>query len=185
MQPGGRGLTRRIDLHRDEAHFIAGFELPDLPEICLDDRDRTNETAQARTIRSENHGHVAGEIDRPDCVWIIVNIRWMQPGFAAVLARPFRLRPDQAHAGAARIEMDFPFGCEELLYIPRAEVFRRAVGAVDNTQRAHGSQLRHEGQDGACADIAQGIEMEHVACAKRTAAVSAELAERKRAAAAE
>src|SRR5476649_1701540 len=116
MQPGGCGLTGRVDLHGYEAHFIAGFELPDLPEIRLDDRDRANETAQARTIRSENHRHVASEIDCADRVRVIVNIRWMQPRFTTVLARPFRLWPDQPHAGAARIEMDFPFGREELRY---------------------------------------------------------------------
>src|SRR5260370_252993 len=159
MQSRSRSFARGIDLHWHEAHFIARFQLPDLPEIRLDDRHRTNEAAEARTVGAEDHGHVPGEIDRADRIRIVVNIRWMQPGFTAVLARPFRLRPDQAHAGAARVEMDLPLGREELLDIARTEVLRRPVRAVDDAQRANGSDVREEGQGCAWAGIVKRIQM--------------------------
>src|SRR3954454_5629096 len=59
-------LASRTYLHRHEAHLVASFELADLPKIRFDDRRRTNETAKARSIGPENHGHVAGEIDGAD-----------------------------------------------------------------------------------------------------------------------
>src|SRR5260370_19670142 len=143
MQSRSRSFARGIDLHWHEAHFIARFQLPDLPEIRLDDRHRTNEAAEARTVGAEDHGHVPGEIDRADRIRIVVNIRWMQPGFTAVLARPFRLRPDQAHAGAARVEIGLPLRREVPLDIARTETLPRPLRAVHAPHPPNGTALHN------------------------------------------
>ena len=60
-----------------EAHAVAGLELPHFPQLSLHDGCRTNEAAETRAIRTQDHRHVAGEIDSADGVGVIVNIRRM------------------------------------------------------------------------------------------------------------
>ncbi|MNQ47166.1 hypothetical protein D3C85_610020 [compost metagenome] len=103
----------------------------------------------------------------------------MQAGLAAAVAHPFRLGADQAHAGAAGVEVHFPVGGEEGVDVGRGEVFRRAVGAVDHADLAHGRQRCAQlgRQCGARAGVGQRGEVQHVAGAQGAAAVAAELAE--------
>ncbi len=65
-----------------------GAKLANLPELGIDNDGGTNEAAEARTIGAENHRHVAREIDRADRVGVVVDVRWMQTRFAAILTRP-------------------------------------------------------------------------------------------------
>ena len=81
-QPIGDQLSALIGT--PEANQVARPQLPDLPQLGLHDRGRTNESAQARPIRPENHRHVAREIHRPDGVRVVVNVRRMQTGLAAI-----------------------------------------------------------------------------------------------------
>ncbi|MNN48206.1 hypothetical protein D3C76_742590 [compost metagenome] len=127
-----------MQINRAEPHLVPGLELPQLPQVGLDHRDRADETAQARAVGAEDDGHVAGEIHRTDGVWVVVDVRGVQPGLAAVGAYPFGLGPDQAHAGAAGVEVHFPLGGEEGVDISRSEIFRCTVGSVDHTDVAHG-----------------------------------------------
>jgi hypothetical protein len=64
-------------------------------------------------LGAENHRHVAGEIDGADCISVVVDVRRMQPGLAAVVARPLRPRAYQPHTGAARVVMHLPVSGEE------------------------------------------------------------------------
>ncbi|MNS65422.1 hypothetical protein D3C72_985870 [compost metagenome] len=66
-----------------------------------------------------------------------MNIRRMQTRLATVGTHPFRLRPDQAYAGAAGVEMHFPLRGEERADVVFSEVFRRTVGAVDHSNFPH------------------------------------------------
>ena len=68
----------------------------------------TNEAAQAGPVGPEDNRHVAGEIDRADGVGIVVDVRRMQPRFAAIAPRPFGLGTDQPHAGAAGVVVNLP-----------------------------------------------------------------------------
>ena len=60
---------------RREPYFVPGAELADLPEMFLRNHAGADEPAKARAIGAKNDRHVAGEVDRSDCVGIIVNIR--------------------------------------------------------------------------------------------------------------
>ncbi|MNF74534.1 hypothetical protein D3C84_565710 [compost metagenome] len=75
--------------------------------------------------------------------------------------------------------MHFPVGGEEGVDVGRGEVFRRAVGAVDHADLAHGRQRRAQlgRQCGARAGVGQRRQVQHVAGAQGAAAVAAELAE--------
>ncbi len=57
----------------------------------------------------------------------------MQPCFAAIAARPFRLRADQAHTGAAGVVMDFPVSGKKLLDICVGKKIWCPVRAVQDT----------------------------------------------------
>ena len=77
----------------------------------------------------------------------------MQPGLAAIGARPFRLRPDQPHAGAAGIVVHIPGRGEEGRDIRFGEEIRRAMRAVKHAQFPIMRQRRQDvgGQgDGRC-----------------------------------
>ena len=103
---------------RTEAHLVAGLAAGPFSRVRLDNHGRADETAEARTVGTEDHRHVAGEIDGADGIGVVVDVRRMQPGFAAVGARPLRLRADQAHAGAAGVVVDLPVGREERARCP-------------------------------------------------------------------
>ena len=108
-----------------------------MPEVGFNNGDRTDETAEARPVRPEDHRHIAGKIDRAHRVRIIVNIRRMQSRFAAAVAGPQRLGSNQAHAGAAGVKMNLPVGGEKSRDIRRRKKLRRAVGAINHPQRSH------------------------------------------------
>ncbi|MNN20439.1 hypothetical protein D3C81_1337180 [compost metagenome] len=116
-----------------------------------------------------------------------MDVRRMQAGLAAAVAHPFRFRADQAHAGAAGVEVHFPVGGEEGVDVRRGEVLRRAVRAVDHADFAHRRQQRAQlgRHAGAAAAVGQRGEVQHVAGAQGAAAVAAELAEGEGALAAE
>jgi hypothetical protein len=53
----------------------------------------TDESAEAWAIRTKQDRHVAGEVDGSDCIGVVVNIRGMQAGFAAVFRAHSGLGP--------------------------------------------------------------------------------------------
>ncbi len=116
-----------------------------------------------------------------------MDIRRVQPGFAAALAHPLRLRPYETHAGAAGVEVHFPVGGEEALDIAFGEILRRTVGAVDHANFAHHRQGAAQlgGQRGAGRRVGQRCQMQHIAGTQGAAAVAAELAQGKGALAAQ
>ena len=67
-----------------------------------------------------------------DRVGVVVDVRRVQPGLAAVAARPRRLRADQAHAGAAGVVVHAPLGGEEDSRCRRREEVGRAVRPVEH-----------------------------------------------------
>ena len=111
---------------------IARTKLSDLPKLGLNDRHRAHESAETRSIHSQDHGHVSRKIHRSDGICVVVNVRGMQSGLAAVLARPFWLRSDQANACARGIVMNFPIGREEDLDVFLREKVRSAMRAVED-----------------------------------------------------
>ncbi len=139
-QTSGRG-----DIYRDKTHFVTRFQLPDRVQIGLDDGDRADKPAQAWAIRAEDHWHIAGKIHRAYGIGIIVDVRRMQPRLAAAVPYPLRFRADQAHAGAAGVEMHFPVGSEERLHVVRGEIFRRTVRSRDHPQLPHRRQAGAQG----------------------------------------
>ena len=115
-----------------EAHQVAGAKLADFPQLVVADGGGAHETAEARTVGAEDDGHVAGEIHRAHRVRIVVDVGGVQPGFAAVLARPGRLGPDQADARPVGIVMHLPRRGEEYFDVFVREEIGRAVRAVDH-----------------------------------------------------
>ncbi len=126
--------VRAALVHGHEAHPVAGAQLAQLPLFGADDGRGTDEAAEAGAVRPEYHRHVAGVIHRADGVGVVVDVGGMQTGLAAIRARPSRLRPDQADAGAAGVVMDLPVRREKVVHVRRGEEIRRAVGPVDHRQ---------------------------------------------------
>ncbi len=162
----------------DEFHPVSGAELTHLPVLGLDDRHWADEAAEARAVGTEDHRHVAGEIDRADRIGVVVDVGWVKTRFAAIGPRPFRLRADQADAGAVGIVVDLPIGGEEGGDVLFGEEVRRAVRPVENADLPGPVHLRNEarrhrqsGRPGT------GIEMENVSRQKGAAAMPAEFAE--------
>ncbi len=77
-----------LDGEAVEADGVARAELADFPELGLDDGGGADEAAEAGAIGAEDDGHVAGEIDGADGVGVVVDVRGVQAGFAAVVAGP-------------------------------------------------------------------------------------------------
>ena len=134
----GRPRSRRASrsacskVEQNEAHRVARGELADLPQLGLHDRRGTDEAAEARAVGAEDDRHVAGEVDGADRVGVVVDVRRMQAGLAAVGARPLRLRADQAHAGAAAVEVHLPFGGEQRVDVVGREEVGRAVRTIED-----------------------------------------------------
>src|ERR1700732_4196169 len=103
-------VFRLNDCQPAETYGISGLQLSKFPEFRVHYHRRTNESAEARAIRSKHDGHIAGEIDRAHRVGIVMDIRWMQASFAAVGSSPIRLRPDQSDARSIGVIVNFPFG---------------------------------------------------------------------------
>ena len=170
-----------------ELHVVAGLELPQLPEVGFDDGHRADETAQARAIRAKDDRHVASEIHGADGVRVVVDVRGVQARFATVGADPFRLGTNQADACTAGVEMHFPLGGEEGLDVALGEIFRRAMGAVNDPDLTHGRQgvklvVRYALTDAA---VTQGWNVQHVASPQSAAAMPAKLTQGERAFAAQ
>ena len=69
---------------------------PSFHRSAAHDRDRADEAAEARAVGAEQDRHVAGEVDGADGVGVVVDVRRVQPGLAAVGPRPVGLRADRA-----------------------------------------------------------------------------------------
>ncbi len=102
-RPGSSRAASVVARTRHEAHVVAGRELAELPPLVGRDRDRAHEAAEAGTVGPEQDRHVAGEVDRTHGVGRVVDVRRVQPGFAAVGPCPLGARADEAHAGARRV----------------------------------------------------------------------------------
>ena len=161
-QPPGGGYV-----HRHKAHFIPRLKLAQLPEIGFDHRHRADEAPEAWAVRPEDHRHIAGKIHGPHGIGVVMNIRGMQPGFAAAVTGPDRLRPDQAHAGAAGVKMHFPVGGKKGRHIRRGKELRRAVGTINHPQRTDVRQRGAQpcGKRRAFPCLNQRRKMQHVASA--------------------
>ena len=99
---------------RHEPHRVTGSELSQLPPLGRGHDGRTHEPAQARSVRSEDDRHVPGEIDRPDGVARVVDVRGVQPGLAPVLASPPRSRSDEPDPRPCGIEVHLPRRSKEV-----------------------------------------------------------------------
>ncbi|OSN17059.1 hypothetical protein BV360_02746 [Pseudomonas syringae pv. actinidiae] len=157
----------RLDAHRVKPHPVASFQLPQLPQVRFDDGYRAHEAAQARAVRAEDDRHVTGKIHRANGIRVVVDVGRMQTRLTTVRADPFRLGADQAHAGAAGVEMHLPVGGKERFDIGFGEVFRRGVRAVDHSNLANLFQCIKLFISHSLARTAvnQRLDMQHVTCA--------------------
>ena len=121
---------RLIKVDGDETNRVAGFQLPDLPQFGLGDGHRADEAAETRAVLGQDHREVAGEVDRTDGVLVIVQVGRMQPGFAAVGARPGGFRAGQADTQAVGVVVHLIVSAEEGIDGLLGEIIRRAVGTV-------------------------------------------------------
>ncbi len=115
-----------------EAHLVSGTQLAKFPEFSLHDHGGTNKPAEAGAIRSQQDGHIPGEIHRTHAVRVVVNVGGMQACFAAVLPRPRGLRADQPHASARGVVVHFPVAGEESLDVLLREKLRATVWSIKN-----------------------------------------------------
>ncbi len=125
-------LLRLRGLDGMKANAIAGPQLPDLPLIRECDGGRAHKATETGSVRPKNDRHVAGEVDRSDRVGAVVNVGRMQPGLAAVVARPVRLGADEPYAGATRVVVHLPAGGEEGVNIRLGEEIRGSVRPVQH-----------------------------------------------------
>ena len=63
-----------LTAHGDEADGVTGFELTQLPAFRGDDGNRTDESAEAGAVRSQQDRGVAGEVQRPNRVGVVVDV---------------------------------------------------------------------------------------------------------------
>ena len=164
-----------------EPHAIAGLELTDFPQLGIGNHRRAHEAAQARSVRAENHRHVAGEIDGADGVRVVVDVRRMQACFAAIRPRPLRLGSDQAHAGAARVVMHFPSRREKHVDVLRRKKIGRAVRTVQHANVPLASQSRQQRRRQCVVRLGTErlrADVQHVAGAQGSPRVTAEATER-------
>ena len=116
----------------DEAHAIARLELSHLPALGARDRDRADEAAEARPVRTEDDGHVARVVDRSDRVSVVVDVRRVKARLSAVAPRPARRGTDETDAGAVRVVVDLPRRVVESGDVVLGEEVRRSVGPVED-----------------------------------------------------
>ena len=67
-----------------------GLSWPIFHSSACDDDDGADEAAEARAVGAEDDRHVAGEVDGADGVGVVVDVRRMQAGLAAVACAPTR-----------------------------------------------------------------------------------------------
>ena len=157
-----RALARLVEGDGNEADHVARLELAHLPELGLDDGGGTDEAAQAGAVGAEQDRHVAGEVDGADGVGVVVDVRRVQAGLAAVGARPARLRPDEAHARAAGVVVNAPAGgVERGDVLLDEEVGRRVRAGHDRDLPGLGQRRDERGRQrcrvhGAAADESPG-----------------------------
>src|SRR5215467_11606836 len=87
-----RGFARRCR-YLPKTYRIARPQLSEFPQLIFYNDNRAHKTTETGPIGPEQDRHISGKIHRADCIGIVVNVRGMQSGFAAVLARPLRPRP--------------------------------------------------------------------------------------------
>jgi hypothetical protein len=108
-----------------------------------------------------------------------VDVRRVQAGLAAVLARPVRARADEPDAGARRVEVDLPVGPVEGLEV--VEELRVGVRALEDLDLPRVAQHRAvQRRDGHAAVARQASGREDVPAPQRATAVAAEVAQRER-----
>ena len=93
--------------------MVTGRQLAELPPFGRRHDGRAHEATEARAVGSEDHGHVAGEVDGTEGVAGVVDVRRVQAGLAAVRPCPVGPRTDEADAGAIRVEVHGPVDAEE------------------------------------------------------------------------
>ncbi len=169
---------------RHEAQRVTRPQLTELPQLRLHHHRRADEAAEARTVGAEDHRHVAGKVDRANGVGVVVDVRRMQAGLAAVAAGPLGLGPDQTHAGATGVVVHFPVGLEEACDVGIGEEIRGAVRPVQHTDLPLMAVLRPRSRRPLRARFGLTArarsQMQHIADAQRAAGMPAELAERER-----
>ena len=131
---GGGQLAGVLGGEGAETDFVPGLELAHLPELGLGDGGGADKAAAARAVGAEDDRHIAGEVDRADGVGVVVDVRRMQTGLAAVAPGPLRLRADEADAGAGGVIMDLVGGAEQDGDVIRGEEIGRPVRTVKNAQ---------------------------------------------------
>ncbi len=57
-----------------EAHAVSRRDLADLPEVRLDHHERADEAAERGAVGAKDDRHVAGEVDGPDGVGVVVDV---------------------------------------------------------------------------------------------------------------
>ncbi len=169
-----------LERERSEAHDVAGFELPHLPALRLNDGCRTHEAAKTRSVWAEYYRHVPGKVDGAHRIRVVVNIGRMKSRFAAVFARPARLWTDQTHARAIRVVVDLPRRREDHVDVFRREKVRGAMRAVEYPDLPFAAVLRNGGgsQRAHLAWTARGLaQVQDVAGMEHAARLPSELAE--------
>src|SRR6202035_3739082 len=128
-----QGAFKRFSLrkgHAMETHRVSCFKLAHLPTLAFHDNRGANESSQAWPVRAQPDRHVAGEVDRPNGICIIVNVRRVKSRLAAVLARPFGLGSSEPHPRTIRLVMNTPFGTGQHVYVSLGEELRRTVRPI-------------------------------------------------------
>ena len=150
------GVKRRrlVDLDRLERHAIACAQLAEAPQVGADHLCDRRKPAEARAVRSNDHRHVAGEHDRADAVSAVEDVRRVQPGLAAVGARPVRARADESYSCAVRVLIDDPARLEQLLQSLLGQELGSAVRAEHDAKRRLVAQLGESALSlvGVCSD---------------------------------
>ena len=109
-----------------------------------------------------------------------MNIRRMQPGFAAAVAGPDRLGPIRRTPVRLELKCTSQSVAKRSPYTPGQRT-RRAVGTIDHPQRSHCRKLSAQPcrKRRAFRGLSRRCKMQHVAGAQRPSAVAAKLTEGK------
>src|SRR5260370_23941338 len=109
-----------------------------------------------------------------------MDVRWVQSGFAAVAAGPYRLRPQEPDARPIRVVMDLPGFREKGPDVVEGKEVRRTVRAVQHTDFPilgdGGPAVRrdHTGRE----RRVPAADVQYIARSQGAAAVSGEFSER-------
>ena len=133
-----RGCFGRAD--RDEPDAVTGAQLAQFPPLPRHHGDGADEPAQARAVGTEQNGGVPGEIERADRVGVVVDVRRVQAGLAAVGTSPLRFRTFQSHTGTGGIEMHPVCGLEQGVDIAASEELRRPVRPLGDRELPFGAE---------------------------------------------